>query len=237
VTQPERRRACRSSRWPTSTSATATRWRCTMCRSRWTRVRSSESSGRTARARQPQWSRSLACDGRTAAGSRCSASIRSVYTFTTNYYIGFGKRGYIHTGKSTTGGPLLARVEQHRDTAYVRNPSGTLIDSSSWSSSGSYTYCCRARLRARAALARAPSAWGDCGQLVGPAVGNLKSARVPRFHVVDSHRSGGPIGDCDFCRCVDSDRYAASLLSHAAANRGAPPHHGCPNPPKLRELP
>jgi hypothetical protein len=27
------------------------------------------------------------------------------------------------------------------DTAYVRNPSGTLIDSCSWGSSGSYTYC------------------------------------------------------------------------------------------------
>jgi hypothetical protein len=27
------------------------------------------------------------------------------------------------------------------DTAYVRNPSGTLIDSCSWGGSGSYTYC------------------------------------------------------------------------------------------------
>ena len=27
------------------------------------------------------------------------------------------------------------------DTAYVRNASGTLIDSCTWGSSGSYTYC------------------------------------------------------------------------------------------------
>jgi Lamin Tail Domain len=73
-----------------------------------------------------------------------------VYTFTTNYYIGSGKRAYIHTGKGTNGSPDY----QHRywgrswyvwnnngDTAYVRNPSGTLIDSCSWGSSGSYTYC------------------------------------------------------------------------------------------------
>jgi hypothetical protein len=73
-----------------------------------------------------------------------------VYTFTTNYYLGAGKRVYIHTGKGTNGYPDY----QHRywgrswyvwnntgDTAYVRNPFGTLIDSCSWGSTGSYTYC------------------------------------------------------------------------------------------------
>ncbi|HEY7273864.1 MAG TPA: lamin tail domain-containing protein [Actinoplanes sp.] len=72
-----------------------------------------------------------------------------VYTFTSDYSLGAGKRVYIHTGKGTNGSPDY----QHRywarawyvwnntgDTAYVRNPSGTLIDSCSWGS-GSYTYC------------------------------------------------------------------------------------------------
>jgi hypothetical protein len=70
-----------------------------------------------------------------------------VYIFTSDYSLGAGKRVYIHTGKGTNGSPDY----QHRywsrawyvwnntgDTAYVRNPSGTLIDSCSWGS-GSYT--------------------------------------------------------------------------------------------------
>jgi hypothetical protein len=73
-----------------------------------------------------------------------------VYTFTTNYSLGAGKRVYIHTGTGTNGSPDYQHRYQGRsayvwnntgDTAYVRNPSGTLIDSCSWSSAGSYTYC------------------------------------------------------------------------------------------------
>jgi hypothetical protein len=75
---------------------------------------------------------------------------RHIYTFTTNYSLGAGKRVYVHTGSGTDGSPDY----QHRywgmawyvwnnsgDTAYVRNASGTLIDSCTWGSSGSYTYC------------------------------------------------------------------------------------------------
>ena len=73
-----------------------------------------------------------------------------VYSFTSNYYLGAGKRVYIHTGKGTNGSPDYQHRYQGRawyvwnntgDTAYVRNPSGTLIDSCSWGSTGSYTYC------------------------------------------------------------------------------------------------
>jgi len=73
-----------------------------------------------------------------------------IYTFTSNYYLGAGTRTYVHTGKGVNGYPDV----QHRywrsawyvwnnagDTASVRNPAGTLIDSCTWGSSGSYTYC------------------------------------------------------------------------------------------------
>lgn len=72
-----------------------------------------------------------------------------IYTFASTYNLGPGKNVYIHTGRGTNGSPDY----QHRywgsgayiwnntgDTAYVRNGSGTLIDSCSWVSSGSYTY-------------------------------------------------------------------------------------------------
>ena len=61
--------------------------------------------------------------------------------------LGAGKYVYLHTGRGTNSAT-------HRywnsgnyiwnntgDTAYVRNASGTLIDSCSWGSRGSYTYC------------------------------------------------------------------------------------------------
>ena len=73
-----------------------------------------------------------------------------IYTFITTHYLGAGKRVYIHTGKGTNGYPDSPHRYWQRswyvwnntgDTAYVRNPSGTLIDSCSWGSSGSYTYC------------------------------------------------------------------------------------------------
>ena len=73
-----------------------------------------------------------------------------IYRFSTDYKLAPGKHVYIHTGKGVNGKPDA----QHRywnsgayiwnntgDTAYLRNPGGTLIDSCSWGSSGSYTYC------------------------------------------------------------------------------------------------
>jgi hypothetical protein len=73
-----------------------------------------------------------------------------VYLFSSNYYLGAGRYVYVHTGRGTNGQPDY----QHRywgssyyiwnntgDTAYLRTPSGTLVDSCSWGSSGSYTYC------------------------------------------------------------------------------------------------
>jgi hypothetical protein len=73
-----------------------------------------------------------------------------VYTFTPNYYLGAGARVYVHTGKGVNGRPDV----QHRywrstsyiwnntgDTASIRNGAGRLVDSCTWGSSGSYTYC------------------------------------------------------------------------------------------------
>jgi hypothetical protein len=73
-----------------------------------------------------------------------------VYKFTANYNLGAGKNVYVHTGKGTDGKPDV----QHRywqsgnyiwnntgDTASLRNPSNNTIDSCTWGSSGSVTYC------------------------------------------------------------------------------------------------
>jgi hypothetical protein len=72
-----------------------------------------------------------------------------VYRFG-SYNLGPGRNVYVHTGHGTNGKPDA----QHRywnsgtyiwnntgDTAYVRNASGSLVDSCSWGSKGSYTYC------------------------------------------------------------------------------------------------
>ena len=69
------------------------------------------------------------------------------YTFSGDYRLPAGYRVYIHTGQSTN-------TSYHRywgrswyvwnntgDTAYLRNSAGTLIDTCSWGSSGSYIYC------------------------------------------------------------------------------------------------
>jgi hypothetical protein len=69
------------------------------------------------------------------------------YTFSGDYRLAPGYNVYIHSGKGTN-------TSYHRywgrswyvwnntgDTAYLRNSAGTLIDSCSWGSSGSYTYC------------------------------------------------------------------------------------------------
>ena len=73
-----------------------------------------------------------------------------IYRFSSDYRLDPGKNVYVHTGSGTNGKPDY----QHRywnsgayiwnntgDAAYLRNPAGTLIDSCSWGSSGSYTYC------------------------------------------------------------------------------------------------
>ncbi|MFU8854010.1 lamin tail domain-containing protein [Micromonospora sp. SL1-18] len=70
------------------------------------------------------------------------------YKFATDFRLPAGKNVYIHTGKGTN-------TSAHRywgrswyvwnntgDKAYLRNPSGTLIDSCTWKSRGKgYTYC------------------------------------------------------------------------------------------------
>ncbi|MGK5445696.1 lamin tail domain-containing protein [Micromonospora sp. URMC 105] len=70
-----------------------------------------------------------------------------VYKFAGDFRLASGASVYIHTGKGTN-------TSTHRywgsgayiwnntgDTAYLRNSAGTAIDSCSWGSSGSYTYC------------------------------------------------------------------------------------------------
>ncbi|MEU5942092.1 lamin tail domain-containing protein [Micromonospora sp. NPDC047548] len=70
-----------------------------------------------------------------------------VYKFSGDFRLAKGASVYIHTGKGTN-------TSTHRywgsgayiwnntgDTAYLRNSAGTAIDSCSWGSSGSYTYC------------------------------------------------------------------------------------------------
>lgn len=69
------------------------------------------------------------------------------YKFYNDYRVAAGNSIIIHTGKGTDYGT-------HRywgrswyvwnntgDTAYLRNPSGTLIDSCTWGSGVGYTYC------------------------------------------------------------------------------------------------
>jgi hypothetical protein len=70
-----------------------------------------------------------------------------IYTFTTDFVLNPGKSVYVHTGKGTN-------TSVHRywglgwyvwnntgDAAYLRSNYGTPLDSCSWGSTGSYTYC------------------------------------------------------------------------------------------------
>jgi hypothetical protein len=70
-----------------------------------------------------------------------------IYRFGSDFRLAPGNSVYIHTGRGTN-------TSSHRywgrasyvwnntgDTAYVRNSAGTLIDTCSWGSRGSYTYC------------------------------------------------------------------------------------------------
>ncbi|WFE62755.1 lamin tail domain-containing protein [Micromonospora sp. WMMD714] len=70
-----------------------------------------------------------------------------VYTFSGDFRLAKGASVYLHTGKGTN-------TAAHRywgsgnyvwnntgDTAYLRNSAGSRIDSCSWGSKGSYTYC------------------------------------------------------------------------------------------------
>lgn len=69
------------------------------------------------------------------------------YTFTTDYRLPAGYRVYIHSGKGTNTsyhrywGRSWYVWNNSGDTAYLRNSYGTTIDTCSWGSSGSYTYC------------------------------------------------------------------------------------------------
>lgn len=70
-----------------------------------------------------------------------------VSTFKTDFRIRAGKNVYIHTGKGTNTathrywGKGWYVWNNSGDKAYLRSSGGTLIDSCSWGSSGSYTYC------------------------------------------------------------------------------------------------
>ncbi len=70
-----------------------------------------------------------------------------VYKFSGDFYLKSGSSVVIHTGKGTNTstnrywGLSWYVWNNTGDTAYVRNPGGTLIDSCSWGRSGSYTYC------------------------------------------------------------------------------------------------
>lgn len=70
-----------------------------------------------------------------------------VYTFSSNFYLKPGYNVYIHTGKGTNTtyhrywGRSWYVWNNTYDAAYLRNSGGTAIDSCSWGSSGSYTYC------------------------------------------------------------------------------------------------
>ncbi|SDS27978.1 lamin tail domain-containing protein [Actinopolymorpha singaporensis] len=69
-----------------------------------------------------------------------------VYTFT-SFSLGAGKSVYIHTGKGTNTsvhrywGRSAYVWNNTGDTAYLRNNNGTQLDTCSWGSTGSYTYC------------------------------------------------------------------------------------------------
>ncbi|MFC4148583.1 lamin tail domain-containing protein [Micromonospora mangrovi] len=70
-----------------------------------------------------------------------------VYTFTTDYKVAAGNSIIVHTGKGTNSGThrYWGRSwyvwNNSGDTAYLRNASGSLVDSCTWGSSGSYTNC------------------------------------------------------------------------------------------------
>ncbi len=70
-----------------------------------------------------------------------------IYRFTSNFYLGAGKSVYIHTGRGTNSsvnrywGMGNYVWNNTGDAAYLRNSANTLIDSCSWGSRGSYTYC------------------------------------------------------------------------------------------------
>jgi hypothetical protein len=70
-----------------------------------------------------------------------------VYTFSSDFKLGAGASVYIHTGKGTNSsthrywGSGAYIWNNTGDAAYLRNSSGTSIDSCSWGSSGSYTNC------------------------------------------------------------------------------------------------
>jgi hypothetical protein len=72
---------------------------------------------------------------------------KHIYTFKTTFKLQPGKHVYIRTGKGTDStknrywGRSWYVWNNSGDKAYLRNASGTLIDSCSWGSSGSYTYC------------------------------------------------------------------------------------------------
>ena len=72
-----------------------------------------------------------------------------IYRFGT-YTLRPGKNVYVHTGHGTNGRPDYQHVywgsgnyiwNNTGDTAYLRNGSGTSIDSCSWGSTSSYVYC------------------------------------------------------------------------------------------------
>ncbi|SBT49170.1 lamin tail domain-containing protein [Micromonospora auratinigra] len=70
-----------------------------------------------------------------------------VYKFSGDFRLAAGASVYIHTGKGTNTathrywGSGAYIWNNTGDTAYLRNSAGTSIDSCSWGSSGSYTYC------------------------------------------------------------------------------------------------
>ncbi len=70
-----------------------------------------------------------------------------LYRFTTDLKVAPGANVYVHTGRGTNTGThrywgRSAYVWNNTgDTAYLRNAAGATIDTCSWGSSGSYTYC------------------------------------------------------------------------------------------------
>lgn len=70
-----------------------------------------------------------------------------VYKFTGTFYLGAGKSVTIHTGKGRNSathrywGSRAYIWNNTGDAAYVRNKAGRSVDSCSWRSKGSYTYC------------------------------------------------------------------------------------------------
>ncbi|MFC0005470.1 lamin tail domain-containing protein [Micromonospora siamensis] len=78
---------------------------------------------------------------------RAYGAVGHVYKFPTDYWLPAGYAAYVHTGKGTNGnrhfywGRSAYVWNNTGDAAYLRNASGAAIDSCSWGSSGSYTYC------------------------------------------------------------------------------------------------